>query len=406
VSKRKRPVSNIQGTEYKPKIRQQYKARKIIIICSAILLVSVVTLVIFGIYNSEIKPLKKTALEINDTALDMEYYVDMLDAYTKNIQPNSISYMADLVIQQIVRNELIRQGAINLNIAVTSEEIELALIQTEHGGDKIYEDIAESELLNNRIIQLFSDKLPDEMEQIHANVMLVESEEVAIDAIARIENGEEFKYLIDEYSCGIEKDGDLGWLPEELITNSIVAEEVSNLKPGAVSTVYDELAKKNIAYWLIEVTDTDDTKGKKIRAILLSNRAEAEMIKKRLETEDFEVLAEENSLYVSSEKGGELGWLKPGDMENDTFDSVAFELSTGVVSDPIPDESIETEGGYWVIQLLAREVHELNTEAKTGISQKDFIEWLSELEQSSTIAIHLDGEMKSWAAEKVMKRRK
>ena len=80
-------------------------------------------------------------------------------------------------------------------------------------------------------------------------------------------------------------------------------------------------------------------------------------------------------------------------------------VHTAYQSDPVRDESIETVGGYWVIQLLAREVHELSDEVKSSLSQKEFIEWLTEIENNSTITIHLDEEMKSFAVKKVTKRR-
>lgn len=404
MSKKKKPVYNVHSTEkFRPiKSQKQVKIRRIITIGGAVFLASVIILVAVGLYSSELKPLKATALEINDTVVTMDSYIDIFDAYTKNIQPEALSYMPDSVTQQIVRNELVRQGAKAMNVTVTSEEIELALIQKEDSSNKAYKDIAESELLTNKILQLFNDKLPGEMEQIHANVMLVESEAVAKDAETRIHNGETFEDLNEELSCGIEEDGDLGWRPEELITNSVIADEVASLKAGTVGIVYDEVAEKRMAYWLIEVTDINDEKGREVRSMLLSSLEEAENIKDRLETEDFEVLAEEYSLHTNN---GELGWLKPGDMGNETFDSVAFELPVGTISDPVRDESIETVGGYWVIQLLAREMHELSSEVKSSLSQKEFIEWLTEIENNSTITIHLDEEMKSFAVKKVTKRR-
>ena len=407
MNKKKKPVYNVHSTEkFRPiKSQKQFKLRRIITIGGAVFLASVIILIAVGLYSSEVKPLKETALEINDTVVTMDSYIDIFDVYTKNIQPEALSYMPDSVTQQIVRNELVRQGAKALDVTVTSEEIELALIQTEDSDNKAYKDIAESELLTNKILQLFNDGLPEEMEQIHANIMLVESEAVAKDAETRIHNGETFEDLNEELSCGIEEDGDLGWRPEELITNSVIADEVASLGAGTIGMVYDETAEKRVAYWLIEVTDIDDEKGREIRSMLLSSLEEAEDIKDRLETEDFEVLAEEFSLDTSSKEGGELGWLKPGDMENETFDSVAFELPVGTISDPVRDESIETVGGYWVIQLLAREMHELSAEVKSSLSQKEFIEWLTEIENNSTITIHLDEEMKSFAVKKVTKRR-
>ena len=140
--------------------------------------------------------------------------------------------------------------------------------------------------------------------------------------------------------------------------------------------------------------------------MLLGNRELAEDIKTRLDTEDFGDLAEEYSQHESKENGGKLGWLKMGEIGNDTFDGVAFDIALDLVSDPVVDNSVETIGGYWVIELLAREDHELAAEAGSKLAQGDFIEWLSEQENNSTIVIHLNSESKSWAVKKVLRGKK
>lgn len=388
------------------KKRDKRNIGRIALIASAIFVAVIVMIVVIGLYNNEIKPLNQPAIEVNDTSFDMAYYVEMLDAYTRNLQPESVGYMTESVANQIIRNELIRQGAGALAVVVSNEEVESAFELTEDINEDIYKDIMESELRNNKVLDYFNNELPDEVEQVQISVMLVENEVIADIVISRIDSREDFSVIMAEYSVESEGSTDDLWLPEKLIANHLVSELVSTLKPGEIGKISDETIRKDIGYWLIEVTDMDEIKGIKVRAMLVGSLEQAKEIKGRLEVEDFNTLAEEYSQHESGENGGDLGWLIMGDMGNDIFDGVAFDLSIDLVSDPVYDSSVKTLGGYWVVELLAREDHELAIEPRNVLAQEDFNVWLSEQENNSTIVNHLDSKSGAWAVKKVLKGRK
>ena len=388
------------------KKRSQKNIGRSALIASAIFLAVIVMIVSIGFYNNEIKPLKQLVIEVNDNSFDMAYYIEMLDAYTRKLQPESVGYMTESVANQMIRNELIRQRSSVLAVVVSNEEIESALELTENINEEIYKDIMESELRNNKVLDYFNNELPDEVEQVQISVMLVENEVVADTVISRIDNREDFSVIMAEYSVESEGNTDDLWLPEKLIANHLVSELVFTLKPGDIGKISDETIGKDIGYWLIEVTDMDEIKGIKVRAMLLGSLELAKEIKGRLEIEDFNTLAEEYSQHESGENGGDLGWLIMGDMGNDIFDGVAFGLSIDLVSDPVYDSSVETLGGCWVVELLAREDHELAIEPRNVLAQEDFNVWLSEQENNSTIVNHLDSESGAWAVKKVLRGRK
>ena len=388
------------------KKRDKRNIGRIALIASAIFVAVIVMIVVIGLYNNEIKPLNQPAIEVNDTSFDMAYYIEMLDAYTRNLQPESVGYMTESVANQIIRNELIRQGAGALAVVVSNEEVESAFELTEDINEDIYKDIMENELRNNKVLDYFNNELPDEVEQVQISVMLVENEVIADIVISRIDSREDFSVIMAEYSVESEGSTDDLWLPEKLIANHLVSELVSTLKPGEIGKISDETIRKDIGYWLIEVTDMDEIKGIKVRAMLVGSLEQAKEIKGRLEVEDFNTLAEEYSQHESGENGGDLGWLIMGDMGNDIFDGVAFDLSIDLVSDPVYDSSVKTLGGYWVVELLAREDHELAIEPRNVLAQEDFNMWLLEQENNSTIVNHLDSESGAWAVKKVLKGRK
>lgn len=83
------------------------------------------------------------------------------------------------------------------------------------------------------------------------------------------------------------------------------------------------------------------------------NRQEVEAqlreLKERASQEDFAVLARSHSQCPSAERGGDLGYFKPGSMVK-AFEEAAFSQPVGVVG-----EIVETPFGLHLIKVLARE---------------------------------------------------
>jgi parvulin-like peptidyl-prolyl isomerase len=333
----------------------------------------------------------------------MEYFVKVLDAYTADMEPESIYFMASYVATNIIRDELLRQGAKNLTIEVTSEEIDARLAEAELPDNEAYRDMVRAVLSQEKLEEeYFRSGLNATMEQAHVQVMLVESQEVATELIAEIEAGGNFTALAEEFSCNSSIEGDLGWLPKELMPNTLLADAAFNITPGQISQpIYDETMIKNIGYWLIEVTDKQDEEIE-ARAMLLGNEAEAERVKAELISRNFSSLAKEYSQHESKDAGGELDWLKQGDMGSQAFDQVAFNITANQVSEPVKDESVQTTGGYWLVKVVDRGDHEIEEEAREGLINKRFNDWFEEWAEESTIETRLDEAKKAWAVNKVL----
>lgn len=106
---------------------------------------------------------------------------------------------------------------------------------------------------------------------------------------------------------------------------------------------------------------------RKIRHILVESRSLAESLLVRIERgEDFSVLAEEYSIdYYSAIDGGEMDFMEKGRFV-EPFNSVAFSLPIGEVSDVV-----ETSHGFHVLEVLEikpPEVIELDEELVKDIS--------------------------------------
>jgi parvulin-like peptidyl-prolyl isomerase len=393
------------------KWQRQMKIRRIVIIAAIVFLVGISIWAGIGYYKdykARVAAWREVMIDVNGVNFTMEYFVKLLDAYTTGMNSSTIGnygyFIANTVSGGIIDAELLRQGANSLNITVTTGEVDAKM--KEFGYDEAYREIVRASLLEEKLKEeYFGPGLNNTMEQAHVQVMLVESQEVAAELIAEIEAGGNFTALAEEFSCNSSIEGDLGWLPEELMPNILIATAAFNITPGEISQpIYDKTAIKNIGYWLIEVTDKQDDKINAL-VMLLGSEAEAERVKAELVGRNFSSLAKEYSQHESKDEGGELGWLKQGAMNSTAFDQVAFNLTVNEVSEPVKDESVQTTGGYWLVKVIDRGDHELEGKVREGLIDKHLNDWIKEWAENSTIKTYLDADKISWALNKVLEGR-
>jgi parvulin-like peptidyl-prolyl isomerase len=412
AKKQKKITSERAPTKHQlSKWQRQMKIRRIVIIAAVVFLAGILSWVGYKYYEdhkASTAAWREVVIEVNGIPFTMEYYVNILDVYTVSMNYTVISsysdYIANMVADNIINAELLRQGAKNLGIEVTAEEIDAKLKEYELPSDRAYRDIISADLLQEKLKEYFGSGLNATVEQAHVQVMLVESEDVADEVITRIEAGGNFTALAEEFSCNSSVEGDLGWLPEELMPNTLIADAAFNLTRGEIKTIYDGTAIKDIGYWLVEVTDKQDDEIN-ARAMLLSSEAEAKQVKAELVSKNFSSLAEEYSQHKSKTEGGELGWLKQGDMGSEAFDQVAFNLAINAVSESVKDTSVQTTGGYWLVNVVDRGDHELSDDVKQQLINKHLNGWFEEWKKDSAIENRLDEEKKSWAVDRVLEGR-
>jgi parvulin-like peptidyl-prolyl isomerase len=350
-------------------------------------------------------------IEVNDVPFNMEYFVDMLDVYTTGANSTELyyygGYYAGMAADTIINAESLRQAAKeDLGIEVTADEISAELKERELPDDKVYRDLIGAMLLEEKVGAHFDPGVNATMEQAHAQVMLLESQEVADDVMARIEAGGNFTALAEEFACNSSVEHDLGWLPKELMPNTLIANAAFNLTPGDISQpIYDGTVAKNIGYWLIEVTDAQN-ETINAQVMLLTSEAKAEQVRAELAAGgNFSALAGNYSQHASNTTGGKLNGLEPGDMDSTVFDQVAFNITLNQVSEPVKDESVQTTGGYWIVKVIDRGDRQLDEQLREELKQKRWSDWLEEWKESSTIENRLDEDKIGWAIDEVFKRR-
>ena len=428
VEKPKRELTKRQRSHWK-----QHQRRQRIIFGSGILIIVAVLVVIgagayFGWYVPERQPLHETVIRVNDTEFDMDYYVKALkyqvlelSSFGINLTAAQMPYLASGAVTAIENTELTRQEALKLGITVSDEELEAKVDEALGGYDPslvkgyrdVVRDIVRGSMLQDKLLSdYFDQQVPQSAEQRHIMAMFLESQSQANEVRDRLESGELFSELAAEFcldSYCKSQEGDLGWLPRGIlpgrINSSVLEDSAFSAEVGTLSQpIYEETKTKNLGYWLVEVEFVDaEVEHAQLKVMLLSSEQEASEIRDRLEGgEDFAALAAEFSQHEDSKaKGGEFEIDAKG-LFGTAFDEFVFdpELELGTLSQPIKDNTVVTEGGYWLIKVADAASDRQITEEDRDVLKYDLLnKWAAGLPDNpdNTVESYLDEEKTGWA---------
>ena len=212
---------------------------------------------------------------------------------------------------------------------------------------------------------------------------LNEARDTAEDILDRARDGEDFGQLAATYSRASDAldGGNLGW------------HTLSQLPSGIAAAVRDARQEKtriamNVSsdgYYIVKINDQRDGVKTKLaggpvtqthaRHILMAvtNTADEATVLSRLNTlrqrlinkqDDFATLARLHSVDGSATRGGDLGWLHPGDTVPE-FESVMNTLQPGEISQPV-----RTQYGYHLIQVIDRREEAMDDERMRYMAQQ------------------------------------
>jgi parvulin-like peptidyl-prolyl isomerase len=157
------------------------------------------------------------------------------------------------VLEGLIEEALVEQGAAALGVAVTEEELETQVeadiaagggqaafdgwLQSTSQTREDYKTMLRQSLISQRVWDIVAADVPTTAEQVHARIIVVASEEEARQILALLQAGGDFVALARERSLDLatkDNGGDLDWFPR-----GVVAPELENaafaLQPGGIS---------------------------------------------------------------------------------------------------------------------------------------------------------------------------
>ena len=225
-------------------------------------------------------------------------------------------------------------------------------------------------------------------------------------ALSQLKGGTDFRQVAATFSDAPDAlaGGNMGWREASRLPTLFV-DALQKLQRGDTT----ELLRSPNGFHVLRLNDRRGAAGpvmvRQIRArhiLIKTNELVSEdearrrlvSLKERLDNKaDFAELARSNSEDASAVKGGELGWLSPGDTVPD-FERAMNELKPGEVSAPV-----RTQFGWHLIQVLESRSEDMSRErqrvdARMALrarkSDESYQEWVRQLRDRSYIEVRLE----------------
>jgi peptidyl-prolyl cis-trans isomerase SurA len=342
---------------------------------------------------------RETGLRVDDTQLQRS--IERIaqenklapEAFRKMLEADGIDFNR---FREELRNEILisrlKEREVDSKILITDAEIDnyLKNLQSQGGKDDEYS-------LSHILVLVPEQASP---EQINAKRI------VAQKALDQIKGGADFRQVSAGISDaqGALDGGPLGWRPAARLPQ-IFVESVKTMKVGDVSAV---LRSAN-GFHIIKLMDKRGNESPVIisqthaRHILIRlnevvSEAEAKQrltnLKERIENgANFTELARLQSEDASASRGGDLGWLSPGDTVPE-FERAMNGLDPGQVSDPV-----QSPFGWHLIQVVERRSEDMSKERQRVLARQSirtrkadeaYQEWVRQQRDRAYVELRLE----------------
>jgi peptidyl-prolyl cis-trans isomerase SurA len=228
----------------------------------------------------------------------------------------------------------------------------------------------------------------------------------AEEALAKLKRGDDFRQVSSTYSDAPNalEGGELGWRDAGRLP-SLFAQAVATLKPGDLTPILRSPNGFHILKLLdrrsrVEQVVVEQTHARHILIRLNEVVSEAEVRRRLLEIRaaalggtDFGELARQNSEDASAVRGGDLGWLSPGDTVPD-FERAMDALAPGEISEPV-----QSPFGWHLIQVLERRTEDMTQERQRQMArmairsrkaEEAFTDWVRQQRDRAFVELRLE----------------
>jgi peptidyl-prolyl cis-trans isomerase SurA len=266
-------------------------------------------------------------------------------------------------IRREVTIQRLREREVDSRVQVSEAEVDnyLATIKAQAGGETEYQ-------LAHIMVGVPEQASPDQIEARRRR---------AEEAMTQLKGGKDFKEVAAAYSDAQDATagGDLGWrtparLPTVFLDTLKVMKKgdtspvlrspggfhivkLNDMRSSNAPTVVEQTHVRHILVRVNEVTSESEAKAK------------AERIRDRIDTgAKFADQARLNSEDATSSKGGDLGWVNPGDTVPE-FEQAMVKLKVNELSAPV-----RSPFGYHIIMVEERRTQDVTLERKRDIARK------------------------------------
>ena len=225
-------------------------------------------------------------------------------------------------------------------------------------------------------------------------------------ALAELQKGADFRQVAASFSDAPDalQGGAMGWRPSDRLPG-IFYDAVRTMKPGDTSA----LIRSANGFHILRLNErrggapTSAVEQTHVRHILLKtnelvseNEARNRLLslKERLDNKaDFAELARAHSEDGSAARGGDLGWLLPGDTVPE-FERAMNALKPGEISEPV-----KSPFGWHLIQVLARSTQDVSKDRQRVAARQTlrarkvdeaYQEWVRQLRDRAYVEVRLD----------------
>jgi len=342
---------------------------------------------------------KDSGIKVDDIAVEraIQRIADdnkmTVDDMRKALAKDNISYKR---YREDIRSEItmqrVREREIDSHVTVSDAEVDLYLasLKSQAGGETEYN-------LAHILVSVPEQAGPDQIEVRRRR---------AEEALRNLRTGADFAQVAATFSDAQDalSGGNLGWRSGARIP-TIFVDTVRKMKPGEVSPVLRSAAGFHIIK-LIDKRSSDQpavVEQTHVRHILIrvneiTSEADAKTKIDRLKDRidggaKFDEIAKLNSEDASAAKGGDLGWVNPGDTVP-AFEDAMNKLAINQVSGPV-----RTPFGWHLIEVMGRRKQDVTADreraqAQLAIRQRKsdeaFDDWLRQTRDRAYVEIRLD----------------
>ncbi len=348
---------------------------------------------------------KETGLRVDDAELERaiariaEQNNISLSAMRATLEKDGVPYAK---FREDIRHEIVmsrlREREVDNKIVITESEIDALLAAS------VNEEMRSDEVdLSHILVVVPENASPEQLQARRAR---------AEEALAQLNKGVDFRQVAAAFSEAPDalQGGAMGWRAGERLP-TIFYDALKAMKPGQMSGILrspngfhvlrlNERRGGTSAAAPLGPTTVQQTRARhillKTNELVSENEARNRLrtLKERLENKaDFAELARVHSEDASSSRGGDLGWVLPGDTVPE-FERVMNQLKPGEISDPV-----QSPFGWHLIQVLERGTQDVSKERRrlaarqtlrARKSDEAYQEWVRQIRDRAYIELRID----------------